>query len=276
MSAGGAADALACPVCSGRLSVEAGSARCASGHVFDVARQGYVNLLSGGVRPAAGDSAEMLDARARFLAQGPFDAIADAVVRACGAPAVVLEIGAGTAFYLARVLDAHPHATGIALDSSKYAARRAARAHNRIVAAVADTWRALPVADASIDVVLDIFAPRNAAEIARVLRPGGSLVVATPTEAHLRELVTTLGLISVDAEKTERLTATLGTHFAERTCERVEAALALEADEVADLIAMGPSARHISPTILAEKIAALPRPVAVTLSVEVRTFVEHG
>ncbi len=280
---GGTVGVLACPVCSSRLSPVPDGARCERGHQFDMARQGYLNLLPSGTRSAAGDSAEMVAARARFLAGGHFDGIAEAVARAArqacanaagepSSPPVVVEIGAGTAFYLARVLDALPEAIGVALDSSRYAARRAARAHGRAIAVVADAWQALPLPDSSVDMVLDIFAPRNAAEIARVLRPVGMLLVVTPTDAHLRELVGPLGMISVDGSKTERLASALGPLFAEEACERIEAQLSLGASDVADLVAMGPSARHVTSASLAERIAALPQPVTATLSVELRTF----
>ena len=104
------------------------------------------------------------------------------VARAAGPPAprespggpVVLDLGAGTGHHLAGVLDALPGALGIALDTSRPALRHAARAHADIAAVVADVWQALPLADATVDLVLDVFSPRNGAEMARVLKPGGA------------------------------------------------------------------------------------------------------
>ena len=89
--------------------------------------------------------------------------------------------GAGTGHHLAGVLDALPGALGIALDTSRPALRHAVRAHADIAAVVADVWQPLPVADATIELVLDVFSPRNGAEMARVLKPGGVALVVIPT-----------------------------------------------------------------------------------------------
>ncbi|MCL2503947.1 MAG: methyltransferase domain-containing protein [Coriobacteriia bacterium] len=255
---------------------------CEVGHAFDVSRQRYVNLLPGGAaRPASSDTPEMLDARARFLASGHFKPIAAAVVAAVlggASPAdpasdlTVAEVGAGTGYYLVRALDALPKAVGLALDSSKPAARRAAHAHCRAGSVVCDVWQGLPVADASLDLVLNVFAPRNPTEFARVLRPGGSLLLVTPTPAHLAEIIAPLGMISVDAEKPVRLAASLETHFAECFARRIEAPMSLDASAVADLAMMGPSSRHIEPAALTARVDALATPVRVTLSVDVRRF----
>ena len=82
-----------------------------------------------------------------------------------------------------------------------------------MAAVVCDAWQALPVADGVAALVLDVFAPRNPPEFRRVLRPGGKLLVVTPTARHLSELVTGLGLLSVDERKPERLEQALGADF---------------------------------------------------------------
>ncbi|MGH3804935.1 MAG: putative RNA methyltransferase, partial [Pseudonocardiaceae bacterium] len=197
-------DMLACPQCRARVELDEGSILCDAGHTFDVARQGYVTLMTGAGGKFDGDSPEMIAARADFLGGGSFDplmdAVADAVVSGIGAgdDPRILEIGAGTGHYLARVLDAAPTGRGIGLDVSKYAARRIARAHPRAGAVVADVWQHLPVRDHVLSHVLCVFAPRNADEAHRVLAEHGSLVVLTPTERHLGELVDLLGMVRVD------------------------------------------------------------------------------
>ena len=271
---------LACPHCAAPLSRCGGSVACPDGHSFDVARQGYVSLLPGDARLGSADTAEMVAAREAFLAAGHFDPLAEALAgeaeRALGEEApsgagvdaggCVVDLGAGTGWYLARVLDRLPGRVGLALDLSKHALRRAARAHPRVGAVACDVWRGLPVRDSVAALALGVFAPRNGAEIARVLRPGGALVVVTPTERHLAELVDAFGVLTVDERKQERLAAELDAHLElERRVER-EWPLALGRDDAVNAVAMGPSARHVA---LEE---ALEPPGAVTASVAISTY----
>ncbi|WP_117671052.1 putative RNA methyltransferase [Micromonospora sp. MW-13] len=294
-------DRLRCPVCSQPLAEAlAGTGRalrCPRRHSFDVARQGYVNLLAGRA-PHVGDTAEMVAARADFLAAGHYDPVSAALARAArdvltrppfhadpggpglappdgddptgpadGAYPLVVDAGAGTGRHLAAVLAALPDAVGLALDVSKPALRRAARAHPRAVAALADTWQRLPLADGSVAVLLDVFAPRNGAEFRRVLHPAGALLVVTPAGDHLAELVDALDLLKVDPAKADRVAGSLAGHFDEVAATVLRARLELTRPEVATLVGMGPSAWHADPAALAGRTAALPEPVGVTLAV---------
>jgi 23S rRNA (guanine745-N1)-methyltransferase len=128
----------------------------------------------------------------------------------------------------------------------------------------------LPVRAAAAGVVLDVFAPRNGSEMRRVLGPGGALVVATPTGRHLEELVRTLGLVTVDEDKRRRVEEALGPWFGAVSSELVEFEVQLRRDEVRDLVAMGPSARHVVPDL-----DARPEPASVTVSVEVTAYAAH-
>ncbi|MFC4020666.1 putative RNA methyltransferase [Micromonospora sp. GCM10011542] len=324
-------DRLRCPVCGEPLAeTTAGTARalrCPRRHSFDIARQGYVNLLAGRA-PHAGDSAEMVAARADFLAAGHYDLVADALAAAAieaaarfrattsapattplcsasteateagpecraevsrakdpeeGVPArpaaagfgaypLVVDAGAGTGRYIGAVLAALPDAVGLSLDVSKPALRRAARAHPRAAAALADTWQRLPLADASTAVLLNVFAPRNGAEFHRVLDPAGTLLVVTPAAEHLAELVDALDLLRVDPDKADRVTGSLGGHFTPDTSTVHRAELTLTRPEVATLVGMGPSAWHTDPAALAARLAALPEPVRVTVAVRLDVY----
>ena len=259
-------DALCCPHCRQPLTLDAGTTRCPAGHAFDVARQGHLNLLT---RPAAspGDTAAMVAARAEFLASGNYQPIRDALANAADGSGLVVELGAGTAYYLAGVVGVGQDRTGLALDVSPYAARRAARAHPRVGAVVCDAWQSLPVRDGVASLVLNVFAPRNATELARILRPEGTLLVVTPNPAHLRELVGVLGLVTVDEDKDRRLDATLGGTFTRTGASVVEWTMSLDHRAVEQLVGMGPSAWHAGGDAIAARVAGLPRTVDVTASV---------
>ena len=271
-------DDLACPHCGGTLSLAPGALTCAAGHSFDIARQGYVNLLPGDARTGTADTAEMVAARAGFLAAGHYDPLAEAVGEAAEAaaagPGPVIELGAGTAHHLARVLDLLPGRAGIALDNSAPALRRAARAHPRIGAVGCDAWGALPIRAGAAAVALSVFSPRNGPELARVLAGAGTLLVAAPTGRHLAELIQPLGMLRVGAAKEARLARRLEPHFRAADEPRlVEWPLSLGPADLRRLVTMGPSAYHVDADALERAIAALPDPTPATASVEIRALV---
>ena len=258
-----------------------GTARCASGHSFDVARQGYLNLLPGDARTGTADSAAMVRARVELLAAGHYAPIAatvaDAAVDAAGAASArAIDLGAGTGYYLAALLERLPAARGLALDVSKHALRVAARAHARIGAVGCDAWAGLPVRDDAAELAINVFAPRDPAELARVLAPGGALVVVTPNREHLAELVSAVGMLTVQERKRERLAGKLGALFEPVGEIGVKRELVLDHAALAALVAMGPSARHLSEGEVERKIEALADPLPVTLSVTVATYRRTG
>jgi 23S rRNA (guanine745-N1)-methyltransferase len=272
---------LRCPVCARALAPDPGEGRsvqCPAGHRFDLARQGYVHLAAGRARHR-GDTPAMIAARQAFLATGGYDFIAAAVAgAAAGRTGLVIDAGAGTGYYLARVLDALPGTVGLAVDIAKPAVRRSARAHPRAGAILADTWQRLPVADGAAGVLLNTFAPRNGAEFARVLAPGGLLLVVTPAPGHLAELASRLGeaagvrLLKVDPDKPAQVTAGLAPQFRLAGEHIHTRQLLLTQVQVRDLISMGPSAAHTDPAALAEAVAALPEPVPVTASIRLARY----
>lgn len=268
--------ALRCPHEGEGFTLEGRTLVCARGHRFDLARQGYVHLAVGR-HAATGDDAAMVAAREQVLATGRLDpltrALADALTAAAPGTGAFVDLGAGTGHHLAAVLDLHPGRVGLALDLSKHACRRAARRHPRLGAAVADVWQPLPVRTGAAAAVLCVFAPRNAPEIVRVLADDGVLVVATPAPHHLGELVGPLGLVEVDPRKRERLHATLDPVAVEAApAVTMELDWQLARAEVRAIVAMGPSADHLTAEELDARVATLPETVAVTAAVEVRTF----
>lgn len=238
--------------------------RCAVGHSFDLGRGGYLSLRSGRSRRITGDTPAMVAAREAFLGAGHYApltarlgalATAACITHPTGTAPTILEIGAGTGHHLAGVLAvldreavdpgvADHGAWGIAVDVAPPALRRAARAHPRIGAVSFDAAGGWPVADGSVDVLLDVFAPRHPAEMHRVLRSGGLLLVVTPGPAHLAELRGALGLVGMQPDKDDQLAGRLAGHFVPGPVERLDVPLALPLPAVVDLALMGPTGHH--------------------------------
>ncbi|WP_457962436.1 methyltransferase domain-containing protein [Arthrobacter sp. D1-29] len=275
---------LLCPVCRAPLSATGdvrpaspGAAlRCDAGHSFDAAKQGYFNLLVGKGTVFESDTAEMVAARFNFLEGGHYRPLAEAVAAAAaphlaGSGRAVVDSGTGTGHYLRQLLDtvAPAAATGlhaIALDISKFALRRAARLNPEAVNLVCDVWQPLPVADSAVDVVTVIFAPRNAAEFARILRPAGRLVVVTPRAGHLAAVRAETGMLAIEAGKDDRLAEAMSGHFDVESAHDLDISLNLTPVEVADLAFMGPAGHHLNRDGLIQRLSGL----APTTAVEAR------
>jgi 23S rRNA (guanine745-N1)-methyltransferase len=238
-----------------------------------------VSLLPAGASGGGGDTAAMVQARAGFLAAGHFASLAASVAEAAGdaagsmdAPGCVADVGAGTGYYLAAVLDQLPERDGLALDISKFALRKAARAHPRIGAVACDAWRRLPVADSAAILALNVFAPRDGAELRRILHPAGRLLVVTPAADHLGELIGPLGLLTVGQQKEERLAGKLSPHFEIAGRREHRVMMSLDHQAIGAAVSMGPSSRHADTAAFAARIGQLPDPMPVTLAVTLSVF----
>jgi len=172
--------------------------RCAGGHGFDLAREGYVNLLLAQQKRSRdpGDSREMLRGRRRFLDAGHYEPLADNLAEllvrhlpAAGEDHLVLDAGCGEGYYLRRLRSALARAgqdqvTRCGLDISKHGVRMAAGRDPDGVYAVAGTYR-MPVVPSRVDVLLTHFSPVSAEDFRRVVRPGGVVLVGGPGAEHL-------------------------------------------------------------------------------------------
>jgi len=186
-----------CPVCALALDADASGAVCAEGHRFDRAKQGYLNLLPANHRASTdpGDSREMVRARRDFLNAGHYSPLANRLSSLVTAHALndsvrMLDLGCGEGYYTAHVANAlsdFPDRQIAGLDISRDAVRLAARRYPEISFCVASSFR-MPVADASVSVALQVFAPVSADELVRVMRPGGVVAVVQPGPRHLFEL----------------------------------------------------------------------------------------
>lgn len=272
-------DVLADPVDGSALTGADDFSRLVSetGHSYDVAKQGYVTLASGAGIAHEGDSPEMVVSREAFLSRGHFapfvETVTERVLDALqGLPLVdvaatptILEVGAGTGYYLTHTLDAVENSRGIGVDIAVPAAKHLAKAHPKIGAVVADVWEGLPLRDNSVDVITVIFAPRNPQEFARVLVDDGEVLILTPQAGHLDELREPLGILGVEEGKQERMLEQAAGHLVPvGEPELIEFPMNLDRESIAAQVGMSPSARHLDPAVLAERVAALPETMTVT------------
>lgn len=240
--------ALACPLDGLPLQPAGAAWRCASGHSFDVAREGYVHLLPVQNKRSRdpGDSKEMVAARRRFLNAGHYQPIAQAVgrsalrARAGRGVVSVLDAGCGEGYYLRQLASALASSRPLALvglDISKWAVQAAAKQQRDATWLVGSNAN-LPVVDATLDCVLCMFGFPVYAEFARVLKPGGMLVQVDAGPDHLRELreiiYPTLKSKHADDWQTPP-------GFRAQVCETLRFDLELgSADQIGDLLLMTP------------------------------------
>lgn len=271
-------NALACPLDGAALQRESGSWQCASGHNFDVARQGYVHLLPVQKKRSLdpGDSKVMVAARRRFLEAGFYQPIADAVTRATleGVPAgnvmSCLDAGCGEGYYLRQLAVATEPSHSLAilgLDISKWAVLAAARQDSRPSWVVGSNAN-LPVLPASLDRVLCLFGFPVYPEFARVLRPGGKLLQVDAGQDHLREL---RQVIYPEVRAESKKVSQTPEGFRRAGTEDVRFSLHLDsAESIADLLAMTPHLYRASPEGRAR--AAALETLSLTVDICLQTF----
>ena len=193
--------ALCCPIDASPLMMDGLSLICENGHCFDVARQGYVNLLGPKDKRSKdpGDSKDMVSARAAFLNADFYQPLADACLditlryssTVADGPITLVDAGCGDGYYLNHVQENLPKALRkrtslIGFDISKWAVQQCARRGD-------GTWfvgsnRHIPMADGSVDLLFDMFGFPDYSSFGRILAPRGRLVRVTPGDRHLIQL----------------------------------------------------------------------------------------
>lgn len=271
--------ALACPLDGEPLEMLGGTWRCTAGHSFDIAKQGYVNLLPVQHKRShdPGDSKAMVAARQRFLNGGYYEAIAKAVNSAVeehragsglpNAPYSCLDAGCGEGYYLRHLAKAVPGSVPLSLmglDISKWAVLAAAKQDTLQASWVVGSNAHLPVQSATLDCVLCMFGFPVAGEFARVLKPGGLLLQVEAGPNHLREL---REVIYPTLKPERSVEASVPNGFAHQQTLSLCYELSLEGTErIADLLAMTPHLYRAS----AEGRARAAALDTLTLTVDVR------
>ena len=266
--------ALACPLDGLPLQSDGATWRCAYGHSFDIASQGYTHLLPVQNKRSRdpGDSKEMIAARRRFLTAGFYQPIAAAVSRAvladlpAGITGSCLDAGCGEGYYLSQLAAAVPDHQTLALlglDISKWAVLAAAKQDKRTTWVVGSNAN-LPVLPGTLDRVLCMFGFPVYPEFARVLKPGGRLIQVDAGPDHLRELREII-YPSLKPERTTEIPPPEGFKCLPKETLRFTINLT-RAEQIADLLTMTPHLYRAKPEARA-KAAAL---TALPLSVDVR------
>lgn len=237
---------LACTVrgCTSPLSRAGPALRCERGHAFDLARAGYVNLLQPQDRRSAvpGDAPGLVEARLRLAAAGADHDLRAAVARWSDSPAIrgaggaLLEVGSGPGLLLGE-LARDPSREAYGLDLSLRAVARAARAYPRAGWIVANADRRLPFLDASLSVLISMRGPKNPGEFARVLLPGGHLLLGVPGVDDLGELRRATAGGELPRDPAERALAAFAARFELVGRWECRQRLALDRGGLGDLLA---------------------------------------
>lgn len=234
---------LRCPLCAGRLRIRGQSLVCGRSHCYDIARQGYVNLLPG-ARASRRYDADSFRQRRLILEQGFYRHVLDALTEVLGAspaPQAILDAGCGEGYYargISRQLPCRMLATDLSRDAVQLAA--GSDRERRVLWFVSDLAR-LPLQDACLDWVLNLYTPANYGEFRRVLRPGGRLLKAVPGDHHLQELRALAGgQLERSAYASQPKVDHFQKHFRLLERRRVSACLPLDADSREAFIRMTP------------------------------------
>lgn len=249
---------LICPVCQSALCPEGRTYRCEKNHSFDLAKEGYLNLLLSHQRKSKnpGDDKAMILARRRFFDSGAFEPITKAIQHATTCPpkplakdgshlphSTILDCGCGEGHFLGAL-----SGTRFGVDVSKEAIRCAAKRYKDVTWIVANGMRDLPLADHSLDVILSVLAPRNVEEFARTLKADGQLILGVPGPNHLIELRTLLTANASDfEEKADEAAEKCAPLFKEKNREALNYEVPLNKAQITDLIQMTPIFWNSSP-----------------------------
>ena len=231
---------LLCPICGEELNLTGKQYVCSRNHSFDVARQGYVNLLAVQQKHSLnpGDTREQVLSRREFLEAGFYAPIAETLIaeaKALGISGQILDVGCGEGYYSSRLADAlEAPLTG--LDISKEAVRCAAAKYKGKQWLCA-TAAHIPVEDGSVSLLTSLFALTLPQEFSRVLREGGYYFQVLAAEDHLLGLK---GIIYDQLNFKEKNTVPELPGFALRKSVPIRFSFTVEGQQIQNLFSMTP------------------------------------
>ncbi len=250
--------AYQCPLCQQPLSLNLRTYSCENNHQFDMAKEGYVNLMPAHHKRSKdpGDNKEMMQARRRFLDGGHYHPMRMKVAELCkhflkNTNHQLLDIGCGEGYYTTYIADTLQEqsieARTFGLDISKVAIRYAAKRYPNCDFTVASSHR-LPFADDSLDGILRIYAPCKTQELNRCVKSGGVVITVTPAARHLYEFRQSIYQdVRLHEEQPEEIK-----NFTLAHTEKVNYMMTLSGEEAFDLLQMTPFAWRASEEYKAE------------------------
>ena len=186
-----AASSFACPICQENLTLVETSLKCSNRHSFDLAKFGYVNLAPQ-IKQSTNYDKENFQNRQQILEAGFYQTILETIsdlLTNSKTNQTILDIGCGEGFYSRKLQEGHSDKIFYSFDISKDSVQIAAKSEpNWAVNWFVGDLARLPIKDASMDILLDIFSPANYGEFRRVLSQNGILIKVVPTENHLKEI----------------------------------------------------------------------------------------
>ncbi len=231
--------AFLCPKCKNALSKVGASLKCEKGHCFDIASEGYVNLVMGKI--SGGDSPEMCRARHEFLNAGyyePFARRISAVIKEFSASRIC-DAGCGEGYYSRIIKCENQSAEIVGFDLAKTSVKLASKVEkgktdpiNYAVCGIFD----MPLGDSTYDALISVFAPVPDKEARRILKDGGIMIVCHPGKDHLSGLKSLVYDTPYDNEETD----TSYDGFVKIRDERVKYKVTVAKEHISSLFLMTP------------------------------------
>ncbi|MFJ7737052.1 putative RNA methyltransferase [Lysinibacillus sp. NPDC097287] len=234
---------FACPICATQMQVrEQGSLVCTANHSFDVAKQGYVNMMTHAATSKY--SKELFESRKAIIESGIYDLLEEKIADKIAGAKTVLDTGCGEGSHLARIMTQLDGAIGVGIDIAKEGILTAARHYSEQIWCVGDLAKS-PYAETSFDAILNILSPANYGEFKRLLTPGGCIVKVVPQSGYLQELRAQLYADSEketysNAQTVERFKES----FAEVSIDRLTYTMPLAIELIPALLEMTPMGWH--------------------------------
>ncbi|KOY80384.1 methyltransferase domain-containing protein [Lysinibacillus macroides] len=230
---------FACPICQSSMHVyEQGRLVCAANHSFDIAKQGYVNMLTHGATSKYSKS--LFESRKAIIDSGIYDAIEAKIAECITSANTVLDTGCGEGSHLARIMAEKSKGIGFGIDIAKEGIVAAARHYPQQIWCVGDLAKS-PFAPSSFDAILNILSPANYDEFKRLIAPNGCVIKVVPQSGYLQELRAQLYAdSSKETYSNEQIVARFRESFHKVDVERITYTVPLAKELVAALLEMTP------------------------------------